>query len=50
MRKKFGVSVVALRRPEGEWEPVEAATMLYDSDEILVTGPTHQVEAFSNLK
>ena len=45
----LGVSVVAVCRPGGQWEPIEPGTMLYDDDQILVTGPTRKVEHFSNL-
>ncbi|KMK73925.1 TrkA family potassium uptake protein [Kocuria rhizophila] len=49
VRQRLGVSVVAVCRPGGQWEPIEAGTMLYDDDQILVTGPTRKVEHFSNL-
>lgn len=49
VRRRLGVSVVAVCRPGGQWEPIEPGTMLYDDDQILVTGPTAKVEHFSNL-
>ncbi|CAL8897396.1 potassium transporter [Kocuria varians] len=49
VRQKLGVSVVAVCRPGGQWEPIEPGTMLYDDDQILVIGPTRKVERFSNL-
>ncbi|RLY91187.1 potassium transporter [Kocuria tytonicola] len=49
VRHRLGVSVVAVCRPGGQWEPIEPGTMLYDDDQILVTGPTRKVEHFSNL-
>ena len=49
VRQRLGVSVVAVCRPGGQWEPIEPGTMLHDDDQILVTGPTRKVEHFSNL-
>lgn len=47
IRRRFGVAVVAVCRPGGAWEPTEPGTMLYEDDQILVTGPTEQAERFS---
>ncbi|MDO5368566.1 TrkA family potassium uptake protein [Kocuria sp.] len=47
IRRRFGVAVVAVCRPGGTWEPTEPGTMLYEDDQILVTGPTEQAERFS---
>lgn len=41
--------MVAVSLKNGQWEPIEPGTMLYDDDQILVTGPTAKVEHFSNL-
>ena len=49
VRRTYGVSVVAVRRPHEPWDATEPGTVLYDNDQILVTGPTGKVEAFSNL-
>ncbi|MGL1831758.1 UNVERIFIED_CONTAM: TrkA family potassium uptake protein, partial [Acinetobacter sp. HSTU-ASm16] len=49
VRRRLGVSVVAVCRPGGPWDPIVPGTMLYDDDQILVTGPTAKVEHFSNL-
>ncbi|MBD2763407.1 TrkA family potassium uptake protein [Kocuria sp. cx-455] len=49
VRRRFGVAVVAVCRPGGTWEPTEPGTMLYEDDQILVTGPTEQAERFSAM-
>ena len=49
IRRRFGVAVVAVCRPGGTWEPTEPGTMLYEDDQILVTGPTEQAERFSTM-
>lgn len=49
VKRKYKVSIVAFCRPGQGWESTEAGTVLYDQDQILVTGPTSDVEAFSDL-
>lgn len=49
VRRNHGVSIVAVRRPDEPWGAIEPGTVLHESDQILVTGPTGKVEAFSNL-
>ena len=49
IRRTYGVSIVAVRRPGQGWEATEPGTVLYDNDQILVTGPTAEAEAFSDL-
>lgn len=49
VRRRFGVAIVAVCRPGGTWEPTEPGTMLYEDDQILVTGPTDQAERFSTM-
>lgn len=49
VRRRYGVAVVAVCRPGGTWEPTEPGTMLYEDDQILVTGPTDQAERFSTM-
>lgn len=49
VRRRHGVAVVAVCRPGGTWEPTEPGTMIYEDDQILVTGPTEQAEEFSAL-
>lgn len=49
VRRRYGVAIVALCRPGGTWEPTEPGTMLYEDDQILVTGPTDQAERFSSM-
>lgn len=49
VRRAHGVAVVAVRRPGQGWEATEPGTVLYEDDQILVTGPTRAVEAFGEL-
>ena len=49
IRRTHGVSIVAVRRLGQGWEATEPGTVLYENDQILVTGPTRAVEAFSDL-
>lgn len=49
VRRRFGVAIVAVCRPGGTWEPTEPGTMLYEDDQILLTGPTDQAERFSSM-
>lgn len=49
IRRRYGVSIIALRRRGQGWEATEPGTVLYDDDQILVTGPTARVEAFGRL-
>ncbi|MFF0946025.1 potassium channel family protein [Kocuria sp. CPCC 205300] len=48
LRTRYGVSIVAVRRPGESWAPTEPSTVLYEDDQVLVTGPTDKAEAFSN--
>ena len=49
IRRTHGVSIVAVRRLGQGWEATEPGPVLYENDQILVTGPTRAVEAFSDL-
>lgn len=49
LRDKYGITVVAAKRPDGRWQPANAQTVLYEEDEILVEGNKQQTEDFSRL-
>lgn len=49
IRAKYGVTVVAVKRNQGDWDYTTAQTTLYNDDEIIVAGPTAKAEAFSAL-
>lgn len=48
LRDKYGVTVVAVRHPEGAWEHTTAQTVLYAEDEIVVQGYKAATERFSH--
>lgn len=47
LREKFGVTVVAVKRPGGTWGHTTAQTVLYEEDQIIVQGAKSQAERFS---
>ncbi len=49
LRKKYGVTVVAVKRQGECWDYTTASTTLYSDDEIIVAGPTTKAEKFSSL-
>lgn len=49
LRKKYGVTVVAVKRQGECWDYTTAGTTLYSDDEIIVAGPTTRAEKFSAL-
>jgi trk system potassium uptake protein TrkA len=49
MRDKYGITIVAVKRPGGVWGHTTAQTVLYDDDQIIVQGSKTQAERFSNL-
>jgi trk system potassium uptake protein TrkA len=49
MRDKYGITIVAVKRPGGIWGHTTAQTVLYDDDQIIVQGSKTQAERFSNL-
>ena len=49
IRKRFGVTVMAVKRGDGEWVNADSNTVLEDTDEILVAGPTKKAEQFGLL-
>lgn len=48
LREKFGITVVAVREPDGAWQHTTAQTVLYAEDEIIVQGYKGETEAFCN--
>ncbi|MET4060730.1 trk system potassium uptake protein TrkA [Arthrobacter sp. UYP6] len=49
IRDKYGVTVVAVKRPGGTWGHTTAQTVLYSDDQIIVQGRKSQAEKFSVL-
>lgn len=49
LRRRFDVTVVAVKRRHGDWEHTTAQTVLYEDDQIIVQGPKAKAEAFSAL-
>ncbi|MEX5637370.1 potassium channel family protein [Parafrankia sp. FMc2] len=47
LRSRFGVTVVAVKRPGGEFGPTEPTTVLTRDDVIVVTGRTERIERFA---
>lgn len=50
VRKKYGVSVLAVRREGTSWIPAESSTVLTEEDIILVGGQSRKAENFSQLR
>ena len=49
LREKYGVTVVAVKRPGGIWGHTTAQTVLYEEDQIIVQGAKAQAERFSTM-
>ena len=49
LRDKYGITIVAVKRPGGIWGHTTAQTVLYDDDQIIVQGSKTQAERFSNM-
>ena len=49
LRDKFGVTIVAVKRPGGTWGHTTAQTVLYDDDQIIVQGSKVKAERFSTM-
>ena len=49
LRNKYGVTVVAYKRPGGTWSHTTAQTVLYDDDQIIAQGSKTEAEKFSTL-
>ena len=50
LRDKFGVTIVAVKRPGGTWGHTTAQTVLYDDDQIIVQGSKAKAERFSTMQ
>ena len=49
LRDKYGITIVAVKRPGGIWGHTTAQTVLYEEDQIIVQGSKTQAERFSNM-
>jgi trk system potassium uptake protein TrkA len=49
LRDKYGITIVAVKRPGSIWTHTTAQTVLYDDDQIIVQGPKGLAEGFSTL-
>ena len=49
LRKEFGVTVAAFKKPGAEWTNADADTVLRYDDTILIVGPTRKAEGFAQL-
>jgi trk system potassium uptake protein TrkA len=50
LRKEFGVTVAAFKKPGAEWTNADADTVLDADDTILIVGPTRKAEGFAQLR
>lgn len=50
LRKEFGVTVAAFKKPGAEWTNADADTVLGAEDTILIVGPTRKAEGFAQLR
>ena len=50
LRKEFGVTVAAYKKPGAEWHNADADTVLGPDDTILIVGPTRKAEGFAQLR
>jgi trk system potassium uptake protein TrkA len=50
LRKEFGVTIAAYKKPGQEWHNADAETVLSDGDTILIVGPTRKAEGFAQLR
>ena len=48
LRGRYGVNVLAIRRPKQRFEYADASTRINDDDEIIVSGDSHLLEYFAN--
>lgn len=49
IRKRYGVTVMAVKRGDGNWVNADSDTIVAENDEVLVAGPTKQAEQFGLL-
>ena len=50
LRKEFGVTIAAYKKPDAEWRNADADTVLGPDDTILIVGPTRKAEGFAQLR
>ena len=50
LRKEFGVTIAAYKKPGAEWHNADADTVLEQGDMILIVGPTRKAEGFAQLR
>ena len=50
LRKEFGVTVAAYKKPGADWTNADADTVLGPDDTILIVGPTRKAEGFAQLR
>ena len=50
LRKEFGVTVAAYKKPGAAWTNADADTVLGPDDTILIVGPTRKAEGFAQLR
>ena len=50
LRKEFGVTIAAFKKPGAEWTNADADTVLQSEDTILIVGPTRKAEGFAQLR
>lgn len=50
LRKEFGVTIAAFKKPGAEWTNADADTVLGRDDTILIVGPTRKAEGFAQLR
>ena len=49
VRKRYGVTVMAVKTGDGNWINADSDTIVAENDQILVAGPTEQAEQFGLL-
>ena len=49
LRDKYGITIVAVKRPGGVWGHTTVQTVLYDDDQIIVQGSKTKAERFSTM-
>ena len=49
IRKRFGVTIMAVKRGDGDWINADSNTILEENDQILVAGPNKKAEQFGLL-
>ncbi|WP_238476253.1 potassium channel family protein [Agromyces mariniharenae] len=50
LRKEFGVTIAAFKKPGADWTNADAETVLGADDTILIVGPTRKAEGFAQLR